>query len=207
MTGPDWDALAPSYDRQLWLERRALRTLLALLSPARDEDLLDVGTGTGALLAELAGRRTRPACAIGIDSSAAMVARAPALPGGWRLERGDARALPYPDASFDCVTAAYLLHVLDAEARRGVIAEIARVVRPRGRVATVTIAPPAGPVAQVLTAPLRAAARRSRGRLAGLRPLDPAPELAAAGLAERTRRRTLAGYPSLCIVAESSAAI
>ncbi|MEJ7876893.1 MAG: hypothetical protein WKF62_09545, partial [Solirubrobacterales bacterium] len=58
-----------------------------------------------------------------------------------------------------------------------------------------------GPIAAAISAPVRIAARRSGGRLAALRSLDPAPELAEAGLRELARRRTACGYPSLCLVA------
>lgn len=200
-----WDALASSYRRQLWLERRPLRRLLDLVAVAPKDELLDVATGTAALLEELARRPGRPTTAVGIDSSRAMLALAPSLPEDWRLEQADATAMPYPDASFDVVTVCYLLHVLQPAPRRAAIAEIARLVRPGGRVGTLTIAPPRGPLARLLSAPVRAAAERSIGRLQGLSPLDPGAALAAAGLRETARARTLAGYPSLCLVATKSA--
>src|SRR5215218_7628820 len=54
-----WDRLSRHYDRQLWLERAAVRTALDLLAPARDERMLDLATGTGLVLRELAARRDR----------------------------------------------------------------------------------------------------------------------------------------------------
>ena len=153
------------------------------------------------MLAALAGLPERPAEAIGVDSSSAMLALAPELPAGWELRDGDATALPYLAASFDVVTASYLLHFLPEETRRAVIAEIARVLRPGGRVGTITVAPPSSLPGRVLAAPLIAAARRSNGSLASLRPLDPRPELEAAGFDVVEARRTLLGYPSLCVVA------
>jgi ubiquinone/menaquinone biosynthesis C-methylase UbiE len=131
-----------------------------------------------------------------------MLARAPSLPPGWRLVEADARALPFPEASFDVVTAAYLLHFLDGGDRRRVIEETRRVLAPGGRVGVVTVAPPAGPLATLVSRPVRALARRSSGALAGLRPLDPREELSAAGLRPLRARRVRAGYPSLCVVAE-----
>ncbi len=130
-----------------------------------------------------------------------MLALAPPLPAGWQLRLGDATALPFADHSFDVVTVAYLLHLLSAEDRRRLIDEVARVLRPSGRVGTITIAPPRGPITAAITAPVRIAAQRSNGRLAALRSLDPSPELAEAGLHELARKRTARGYPSLCIVA------
>jgi len=200
-TGPNWDHFAASYRRQLWLERGPLLALLRMLAPAPGDALLDVGTGTAELLALLAREPGRPARAVGLDASEEMLARAAPLPDGWRLERDDAAALPFADASFDVITAAYLLHLLDPLSRRRVIAEIARVLRPGGRVGTLTIAPPRTAIGRALSTPLVRAARRSQGRLAGMRPLDPSAALAAAGLELAASRRSWRGYPSLCIVA------
>src|SRR5215203_7533135 len=130
---PDWDRLAAAYDWQLPLERPALRALLGLLDVREDERLLDAGTGTGALLRELA-RQGQPRQAVGLDRSATMLARArPLLPPGWELVRGDAERMPFDDASFDVVAAAYLLHILDANQRARVLGELHRVLKPSGQ--------------------------------------------------------------------------
>ncbi len=197
-----WDDYAPTYRRQLWLERTALDRLAGLLDVAPTERVLDVGTGTGAMLAVLARQSRRPAEAVGIDRSTEMLARAGRLPPGWHVERADASALPFEDSSFDVVTAAYLLHVLEPVARSRTLAEVVRVLRPGGRVGTVTIGPPRSAVGRVLTAPLRHASERSEGRLAGMRPLDPEAELVSAGLDPTGRTRSWLGYPSLCVVAD-----
>ena len=198
----DWDRFATGYTSQLWLERRAVKKLLDLLDVSPDERLLDVATGPAVVLDQLARRERRPAVAVGIDASREMLSRAPKLPRGWELQKGDARRLPFADASFDVVLASYLLHVLDADDRRAVVAEIARVIRPAGRVGTLTVAPPVSAPARALTAPLRRAAERSEGKLRGMRPLDPTADLAAGSLVETVRARTFMGYPSLCLVAQ-----
>ncbi len=102
----DWDALARTYDAQLWLERKPLRAALELARPRADDRLLDVGTGTGAVLHLLARRAPRPHEATGVDSSAAMLARVKPLPADWRLLVADARSLPLESESFDVVIAA-----------------------------------------------------------------------------------------------------
>jgi ubiquinone/menaquinone biosynthesis C-methylase UbiE len=104
---PGWDRLARAYDRQLPLERPALRALLELLEPGETERLLDVGTRTAALLRELARRPRPPERAVGLDSSVEMLARAGPLPRGWELVTGEAEGLPSEDGSFDVVTATY----------------------------------------------------------------------------------------------------
>ncbi|MBA2256512.1 MAG: class I SAM-dependent methyltransferase [Thermoleophilaceae bacterium] len=197
-----WDRLARLYDLQLWLERPALDRAAALADVASGERLLDVATGTGALLRRLAHRPLRPAEAVGVDASRAMLARARALPDGWDLVEADARALAFADTSFDVVTAAYLLHTLDSPARGAVLTECHRVLRPDGRLVTVTVSQPRSRVGARLAGPIISLARRSSGTLAGLRPLDPRPEIEAAGFTvERALAVSGAGYPSLCVLA------
>ncbi|CAN5432421.1 hypothetical protein BH10ACT11_BH10ACT11_03550 [soil metagenome] len=177
-----------------------------MLSIEPSERLLDVATGSAALLDELARRPAPPRQAIGIDSSAEMLALAPDLPFAWQLQLGDATELSYPDHSFDVITASYLLHVVEADQRRRMIAEMARVLRPGGRLGLITISPPRGALAKATLAPVVAAAMRSQGRLAGMRPLDPGPDLCRSGFTGLARRRTLRGYPSLCLVARRGGA-
>ena len=202
-----WTRAARFYDLQLPSERAALDAAVELAGAGREDRLLDVATGTGGFLRRLARRPSRPDRAVGADASAAMLARVPTLPPGWELRQADARELPFPDASFDVATVCYLLHTLSVGTRRGVLAEIARVLRPGGRLVTVTPAEPRGRVARALAAPLIAVARRSSGLLAGLRPLDPTHEFAAAGFAVRSARSVTGGYPSICVLAERGEAV
>jgi ubiquinone/menaquinone biosynthesis C-methylase UbiE len=199
---PDWERLARGYDWQLALERPALRALLALLDVREQERLLDLGTGTAALLRELARRRRRPRQAVGLDSSPAMLARATSLPPGWQLVRGEAEQMPFGDGGFDVATATYLLHILDAEQRANVLGELRRVLRPKGRLGLVTVAPASTRLGSWLTLPIRTAAERRGGALVGLRPLDPRPELTQSGFRVTADRRVRRGYPSLCVVAK-----
>lgn len=164
--------------------------------------VLDIATGTGALLGELARAPARPRSVVGVDLSSAMLSRVPALPRGWKLVRGDANALPFPDAGFDVVTASYLLHLLDSAQRASVIGEVRRVLAPGGRFGSITIAPPRGAFSRILSAPIRALAERSSGAMAGLRPLDPRRELEQTGLDPVSARRVTLGYPALCVVCE-----
>jgi ubiquinone/menaquinone biosynthesis C-methylase UbiE len=166
------------------------------------DSLLDLGTGTAALLHELARSAHPPRSAVGLDRSPQMLARAATLPSGWKLLEADAGALPFADASFDVVTASYLLHLLDERERAQVLAQARRVLAPGGRVGIVTVAPPSGPLASLVSWPIRALAGRASGALSGLRPLDPRDDLEAAGLRPLRGCRVRVGYPSLCVVAE-----
>jgi ubiquinone/menaquinone biosynthesis C-methylase UbiE len=188
-----WDVVAPVYDLQLKIERPAIETALDLAEPRPTDRLLDVATGSGAVLRALARRFPRPDEAIGVDASSGMLARVPALPEGWRVVRGDARALPFPNERFDLATCVYLLHLLDLRARRRVLVEIHRVLAPGGRLVTVTpVAPPT-----TFGAVLR--------RIAGRYLLDPRADLECAGLTVPAARYVRAGYPSLCVLSESNA--
>ena len=84
--------------------------------------VLDVGCGRGALLQPL---RDLGVPAIGFDASPTMLGAAPGL-----RVRGDARFLPFADASFGSVAALYMLYHLPDP--RLVIAEGHRVLKPGG---------------------------------------------------------------------------
>jgi ubiquinone/menaquinone biosynthesis C-methylase UbiE len=189
------------YDVQLFLERTAIDVALELAAIRPGHRVLDLGTGTGAVLRMLAARAGAPREVVGVDRSASMLAAAPDLPKGWRLVRADAAALPFPEESFDVGTAAYLLHLLDTPTRRAVIADAARVLRPGGRLITVTVGMPLSPPLALAFAPLAAIARRASGAMAGLRVLDPRSDLIDGGFCVRAVRRTGRGYPSLIVAA------
>jgi len=128
-----------------WDETRGLyideadveRALVALLPRKKVDDLLDIGTGTGRILALFAGRTGR---AVGLDKSREMlaVARANLERAGLsncRVRQGDMYRLPWPVGSFDAAVAHLVLHY--AQDPAGMIAEAARVLRPDGRLIVV----------------------------------------------------------------------
>jgi len=197
-----WSRRARAYDMQLALELRPIRAMLEMLEVTGPDQLLDLGTGTGAVLRELQRHSVRPSRLVGVDASAAMLDRArAALPPSTELVTADAASLPFAESSFEVVSCAYLLHLLDPDERGAILGEAGRVLSPGGRIGVVSIAPPSGWLSRALSWPVRAIARHSSGVLAGLRPLDPAAELRAAGFEVRAQRRVRVGYPSLCVVA------
>jgi ubiquinone/menaquinone biosynthesis C-methylase UbiE len=106
-----------------------LRAAVAEISPAR---VLEVGPGRGET-AEWIARETG-AEVVAIDQSERMVELTRAR--GIEAHLGDVQELPFEDASFDCAVAAWMLyHVPDLD--RG-LAELARVLRPGGRLVAVT---------------------------------------------------------------------
>jgi SAM-dependent methyltransferase len=114
-----------------WKERT-----FAALEPRPGAVLLDLGCGTGEdvlALARLVGPGGR---AIGVDASAAMVAEARRRAAGAGLPveflHADAHALALPDAAVDGARVERVLQHLDDPG--GAVAELARAVRPGGRV-------------------------------------------------------------------------
>lgn len=98
--------------------------------------LLDVACGTGRTLHQIA-RTHRSMRLWGIDLSPAYVKlarRRLADLDEVALAVENAEALPFADATFDIATSVYLFHELPRNARRNVIAELHRVVRPGGLV-------------------------------------------------------------------------
>ncbi len=129
------------------IDRRWRRLLVDACEVKAGEHVLDVATGTGDVALEFA-RRTRAARIVGLDPSVGMleVARAKvardtcaAHP---ELIEGDALALPFPDQSFDVVTIAFGLRNLPDYARG--LSEMARVLRPDGRMLVLEFLPPTG---------------------------------------------------------------
>jgi demethylmenaquinone methyltransferase/2-methoxy-6-polyprenyl-1,4-benzoquinol methylase len=121
------------------------RALVRAIDPQPGERVLDVATGTGMVAAALA---RRSACSIvALDQSEAMLAAAharvratPRLAERITLVRGEAERLPFGDAEFDALTFTYLLRYVDD--RAGTMRELARVVKPGGRIAMVEFGVP-----------------------------------------------------------------
>lgn len=128
----------------LGMDRRWRRTAAAAAQPA-EALALDLGTGTGELALEL--RRQGAARVVGADFSAEMLAAARAKADdatgvSWLL--ADALRLPFPAGTVDSVASAFLLRNL-ADLPAG-LAEMARVLKPGGRLVCLDITqPPAGP--------------------------------------------------------------
>ena len=109
--------------------RRIARDVAALAPP--NATLLDIGTGPGMLLAELA--RLRPDLHLtGIDLSADMVeVAAENLGGKGTVQVGDVARLPFEDRSFDVIVSSFSSHHWDDP--EAAAPELARVLRPGGR--------------------------------------------------------------------------
>ena len=147
--------IAPRYDLlnrvlSAGIDRRWRKRLLARVGPVTGRRVVDVACGTGDLALLF---RRHGAHALGVDFTAEMLARAEDKARRARADsgarflvvRGDALALPVAKGQADLATIAFGLRNL-ADRLEGV-REMARVVRPGGRVVVLEFSMPSGPIA------------------------------------------------------------
>ncbi|HEX3802473.1 MAG TPA: class I SAM-dependent methyltransferase [Solirubrobacteraceae bacterium] len=109
--------------------------------------ILDVATGTGMVAFAHAARGAE---VVGLDQSEAMLGgatqrlqRTQKLAGQLSFVLGEAEALPFADGEFDALSFTYLLRYVDD--RAATMRELARVVRPGGRIGMVEFGVPGDP--------------------------------------------------------------
>ncbi len=147
-----FDGIAPRYDLlnrilSLGMDPSWRRKTVALLDGCGAETILDLATGTGDLALAIA-RRHPNAQVTGVDPSRGMLTvgqrKIEHLPEGSRIDlvEGDAQALRFEANSFDACTIAF--GIRNVPDRRQALAEMARVVRPGGRVLILELVEPQG---------------------------------------------------------------
>ena len=121
--------------RGQWSELRRKTVTLAGIQPG--EHVLDVGCGTGTLALEVVRRAGRAGRVTGIDPSSEQIARARSkaarhnVPVDFQI--GVIEHLPFPDQTFEVVLSTLMMHHVPAPLKRQGLAEIARVLKPGGR--------------------------------------------------------------------------
>jgi len=126
-----WERAAEYYgDAFGGLTRQTAPAMLDAVGLAGDERLLDVACGPGFIAAAAADRG---ADVVGLDFAPAMVAEARARYPALTFRDGDAEALPFEDASFDAAISTF--GIMFAPRQSVAAAELARVVKPGGRIA------------------------------------------------------------------------
>lgn len=141
---------APIYDAVFTSVMKPGRTAAAAAASRDGGLVLDVGVGTGLEL-PMFTRKTR---LVGVDLSEPMLQRArdrvkaEGLSNVEGLVKMDAMNLAFPDASFDCAVAPYVLTVVPDP--HATLDELARVVKPGGEIVLVNhIGAETGPIAAI----------------------------------------------------------
>jgi demethylmenaquinone methyltransferase/2-methoxy-6-polyprenyl-1,4-benzoquinol methylase len=146
-----FEGLPARYDRvgavmSFGQDPRWRRAMVDAVDPRPGQRILDVATGTGMVARAVAARGAEVTA---IDQSEAMLAVARARnPAGVTLVRGEAEDLPFDTASFDALTFTYLLRYVDDP--QATLTELARVVKPGGRIGMVEFGVPHNPVLKQL---------------------------------------------------------
>jgi demethylmenaquinone methyltransferase/2-methoxy-6-polyprenyl-1,4-benzoquinol methylase len=133
----------------LWQDPRWRCALVDALDPQPGQRILDVATGTGMVAAEILSRCD--CSVVGLDQSPEMLSRARARfagpgepwssrPAAVSLIEGQAESLPFEDGSFEGLSFTYLLRYV--EDPRATMAELARVLAPGGRIASLEFGVP-----------------------------------------------------------------
>src|SRR3984885_1756775 len=152
-----FEELPARYDELGWAlsffqDPRWRRAAVEAVAAGPNDRVLDIACGTGMVsraLVERWGCRV-----VGLDQSPAMLGRArsmvaasPRLGARIELVEGEAESLPFADAEFDHLTFTYLLRYVDDPA--ATLRELARVVKPGGRVSSLEFGVPPWPPAYV----------------------------------------------------------
>ncbi|MCH7939984.1 MAG: methyltransferase domain-containing protein [Candidatus Marinimicrobia bacterium] len=146
MTPDHYRSAAPIYD--LWArltESKAATIAFEMARVKPGQALLEVAVGTGLFFARMVaanptGRNE------GVELSPAMLSRAQARldalgTDNYHLQSGDARQLPFPEATFDLLVNNYMLDLLPEDDFGPLLAGFARVLKPNGRLVLSTMAP------------------------------------------------------------------
>ncbi len=134
------------YDLMVWFcdtflfcgQVRQLRQRTATLARIQPGDaVLDVGCGTGTLAMEVARRVDRAGRVVGVDPGTEQIAHARSKAARRNLpiefQIGVIEQLPFPDQTFDVVLSTLMMHHLPTSLKRQGLTEIARVLKPGGR--------------------------------------------------------------------------
>jgi len=139
-----FDRIAPRYDGMnrlmtLGLDQRWRRAAIAAIGVGPGDVVMDLACGTGDLAEQCAARGAR---VIGVDFAGEMLRGAQRRGVDASFVQGDGARLPLPDASVSAAVSGFALR--NFVSLPAVFAELARVVRPGGRIALLDVDRPRG---------------------------------------------------------------
>ena len=129
-----WSSGGREYDAISRGVEEGIRHCVLRLAPQKDEQILDIATGTGFTARNIArsgAKVTGVDIAKGLLEAAREISDEEGLSIDWQL--GDAEKLPFADASFDAAVSTF--GIMFASNQEAAINELTRVVRPGGRIA------------------------------------------------------------------------
>ncbi len=140
----DYDEIAARYDAHRSSEEATPRRLLTLalrrdpseVPDAESRSILELGCGTGNVTQGL--EQCWPGGIVAVDKSRGMLERAQSKLTRTELVHADASSLPFADHRFTAAVGSFVLHHLDAAARRALWLELRRVLLPGSGLAFVT---------------------------------------------------------------------
>jgi ubiquinone/menaquinone biosynthesis C-methylase UbiE len=141
-----YNKIARVYDLLAERSEEPMREIaVQMLAPAPGERLLEIGFGTGHVLAKLARAAGPTGQVVGLDLAENMLAHARELlerehlADRVTLDLGDAEDLPYAADSFDGIFMCFTLELFDTPDIPRVLAQCRRVLRPGGRIVVAAI--------------------------------------------------------------------
>lgn len=153
-----WANLYDPFTSVLMLGRRSQlrRETVALAHIQPSDQVLEVGCGTGDVALAASAQIAAGGSVVGIDPAPEMIAvarrKAQARGSAATFHLGVIEALPFPDRSFDVVLSSLMMHHLPDDLKRDGLAEIARVLKPGGRLLVVDIKRPRRRLEHVVSA-------------------------------------------------------
>lgn len=172
-----YDLMGAGIDTQAFYETAALKELVAYLELTSCRSVIEFGTGTGRLAAELLNGHLPPdATYLGLDVSTTMVglAKNRLRPFGERADviqtDGMAR-IDAADGTFDRFISTYVFDLLSDDDTRAVVNEAHRVLKPDGLIGLVSLTDDPRPLSRLVTMGWRGLHRMSPWLVGGCRPV------------------------------------
>jgi demethylmenaquinone methyltransferase/2-methoxy-6-polyprenyl-1,4-benzoquinol methylase len=153
-----YDVFSRVYDRFVAAhssdrDGRLRETLADRAALSRGARVLDLCTGTGAMLPALARRVGADGLVVGLDFSRGMLERARGKLGstaGVALVQADAERLPFREGRLDAVTCSHAFYELKGEGAERALEDVARALRPGGSFLMMEHEIPKGPLIRLL---------------------------------------------------------